>query len=279
MMRIILAVVAGATLLFAGPQTPGFLSIYADDPGFLSTGGAVDYRLAVDDEPMPIMRVVPGPQPVSAVVVFDVSSSAGGLSIADAAKRVANAARKGDSIRIATFARKILISDTRLFDDASASKAAREVSQQGGPSPLWDALHASLTAVESDSGIRAAAVFTDGMATGNDKGFSEIEEVAAASGVIVSAVGMGDNALRAASTMRAVGRNDAIRRLVEGTGGNYIELQRRTDTSVYPLAGIVDQMRKRYRLDFVPAVRDGAMHRISVTLRGRPVRAPARMRF
>jgi len=279
MIRSILAGVVGASLMLAGPQTPGLISIYADDPSFVTTGGADDYRLTVDDMPVPIARVVPGPQPVSAIVLLDVSGSAGGLSIADAARRVANAARKGDSIRIATFARKILISETRLFDDATASKAAREVSQQGGPSPLWDALHASLTAVESDSGIRAAAVFTDGMATGNDKGFSEIEEVAAASGVMVSAVGMGDNALRAASTMRAVGRNDAIRRLVEGTGGNYIELQRRTDTPVYPLAGIVDQMRKRYRLDFVPAVRDGAMHRISVTLRGRPVRAPARMRF
>jgi hypothetical protein len=116
------------------------------------------------------------------------------------------------------------------------------------------------------------------MASGNDKGFSEIENAAATMGVVVSAVGLSDVALRLSGTV-AVGRNDAIRRLAEGTGGNYIELPRQTDTPVYPLAAIVDQMRKRYRLDFVPPVRDGAMHRISVTLRGRPIRAPARMRF
>lgn len=279
MMRSILAGIAGAWLMLAGPQTQGLISIYADDPSLFSTSGADDYLLTVDDQAVPIARVVPGPQQVSAIVLLDVSASVGSVPIADVAKRVANAARKGDSIRIATFARKILISQTLLLDESTASKAAREVSQPSGPSPLWDALHAGFTAVAGENGARAVVIFTDGMATGNDKGFSEIEELFAASGVIVSAVGVGEKALKVGSGMRAVGRNDAIRRLVEGTGGNYAELQRPTDTPTYSLPGIVDQIRKRYRLDFTPPVRDGAVHRISVTLGGRPVRAPARMRF
>ena len=279
MMRSMFAGVAATWLMLLGSQTQGLISIYAGDPSFLSPSGPDDYRLTVDDQPVPIARVVPGPQPVSAVVLFDVSASVGSVPIADAAKRVANVSRKGDSIRIATFARKILVSQTVLADEAAASRAAREVTQPAGPSPLWDALHASFTAVAGENGARAVVVFTDGMATGNDKGFSEIEELVAPSGVTVSAVGVGDAALRTASGMRAVGRNDAIRRLVEGAGGNYVELQRRTDSPIYPMVGIVDQIRKRYRLDFTPPVRDGAVHRISVTLRGRPVRAPARVRF
>ena len=79
--------------------------------------------------------------------------------------------------------------------------------------------------------------------------------------------------------MRAVGRNDGILRLVDGSGGSYVELNKPKDTPVHFLAAFVDHVRNRHRLDFVPPVRDGALHRISVTMRGRPVRAPARMRF
>jgi hypothetical protein len=172
------------------------------------------------------------------------------VSIADAAKRVASATRKGDSVRIATFARKILISETRLFDDATASKAAREVSQQGGPSPLWDALHSSLTAVAPDSGFEPRPSSQMGWPRATTRGSARLKKWQHASGVIVSVVGVGIT--HSGQWNARIGRNDAIRRLAEGTGGNYVELQRNTDTPIYPLAGIVEQMRKRYRLDFVP---------------------------
>ena len=279
MLRNLVAGVVAASLALVRPQTPGVISIYVDDPSVFSTAGAGDYRLTVDEQPVPVVRVVPGPQPLSGVVLFDTSSSAMPLSIADGARRIARASRKGDSVRVGTFARKILISETLLLDDATASKAAREVSQSDGPSPLWDALDASVNALSSSSGVRFIAVYTDGMATGNDKGFSEIEDLTTAGAVIVSVIGVGDNALRTASSMRATGRNEALKRLAANTGGNYVELQKRTDSPVYALPDVVDQMRKRYRLDFVPATPDGKVHRVSVTLGGRPVRAPTRMRF
>jgi hypothetical protein len=66
MIRSILAGVVGATMLFGGPQTPGLISIYADDPSFLSTGGADDYRLTVDDHARANCASRAGPQAVSA---------------------------------------------------------------------------------------------------------------------------------------------------------------------------------------------------------------------
>ena len=261
----------------AGSQTTDIISIYVDDPPVSSGARPAAYQLAVDGVSVPIARVVTGPHPVSAVVLFDASSSAATVSASDAAQRLAGGARDGDAIHVGTFAKKILLSQPFGQSAAAATAAASEVDQRGGPSPLWDAIDASVNAVAGSTGVRAVLVFTDAMATGNDRGFSDVEEVVATSGVIVSAVGVGDAALPA--SMRAVGRNDAIRRLVEGSGGLYFELEKPSDSPIDRLTGMLDQLRKRSRIDFVPPVRDGAVHRVSLTLAGRPIRAATRIRY
>ncbi len=259
----------------AGSQSPDTVSIYVDGS---SSGARPDaYQLAVDGVPVPIARVVTGPHPVAAVVLFDASSSAAPVSVSDAARRFAERARDGDAVRVGTFAKKILLSQP--FGRAEAAAAVRDVNQRDGPSPLWDAIYASVDAVAGSTGVRAVLVYTDAMSTGNDHGFSEIEAHVAASGVIVSAVGVGDDALHVNSSMRAVGRNDAVRRLVEGSGGLYREVQRRSESPITWLTGMLDQMRNQYRVDFVPPVRDGAVHRVSITIAGRPLRATTRIRY
>ena len=269
----------GCLAALAGSQTPDVVSIYVDDPSFSSGARSDAYQLAVDGVSVPIARVVAGPHPVSAVVLLDASSSAAIVSASDAARRLAGAARDGDAIRIGTFAKKILLSRPFGHSEASAAAAAREVNQRDGPSPLWDAIYTSVNAVAGFTGVRAVLVFTDAMSTGNDHAFSDVEGLVATSGVIVSAVGVGDDALRFGSTMRAVGRNGALRRLADGSGGLYYELQKRSESPIYRLAGMLDQMRKQYRIDFVPPVRDGAVHRVSVTRAGRPVRAATHIRY
>ena len=287
-MRVITmrATVAGAIVglwlaAAAASQRPELVSIYLEE-SLVSRGARPEaYEVSVDGVSVPVVRLTGGPHPISAVVLFDTSPSTANanVSLPDAARRLAKGVLDDDTLRIGTFGSRILLSPPLGRLETAAPAAAREVAQQGGPSPLWDAMHASVKAVAQAAGLRAVLVFTDAMATGNDHAFSEIEEIVLASGVIVSAVGISDVALARASSIHAVGRNDALRRIAEGSGGAFIELKSRTDSPTYLLTGMVDQMRKRYRIDFVPPVRDGAVHQISVTSAGRPIGAPIRIRY
>lgn len=262
-----------------GSQTTGELWIYVDAPSFLSGAKSSDYALTIDGAAAPIVRVVPGPHPVSAVAVLDASTSIRGLELGTAAKRLAGAARAGDSLRISTFADKVLLSKTVIKDDRSASLAAREVTQQGGQSPLWDALYGGLLAVQDAAGVRGVLLFSDGMATGNDRGSDDVFALAEGLGVTISAVALSDEALRSYSSMISIGRNDAMRKLAESTGGRYLELPRSNSGPQHVLPGFVDDLRKRYRIDFVPPARDGRVHQIAVTLAGRPVKAAKTLKF
>ena len=260
-------------------------SIYADAPSFWSTAKPSEYQLTVDGVAVPPIRVVPGPHPVSALVMLDASSSVPRPPVADVAKRLAADARNGDVFRIATFAKRFLLSQPFDNHPGVAAERAREVEQHGGPSPLWDSLYVAVTEVASATGVRAVLVASDGMATGNDRAFGEVEDLTTRTTVIVSVVGVDDDSLYFPSQIRAVGRNDGLRRLTQNSGGHFFAFQKKTparagsDPPEFILAAMVNQLRKRYRIDFEPPARDGRLHEVRVTIGGRPVAGPTRLVF
>jgi hypothetical protein len=253
-------------------------TVFVEPRGFWSGADPSDYALAIDGASVPITRVVRAPQAVSAVVLIDASSSVRRASVDSLARWLADRASPDDSIRLASFAEKVLISPP-FASRPDAAAAARAVAQGGGPSPLWDAMVASLKSVADRAGLRAVVVFTDAMRTANDHSFDDAAALAASIGATVSVVGVGDGALQVDSKILVVGRNDAIRQLVRDTGGNYVELQKRETDPARSLLALVTELRRRDRLEFTPPTRDGALHRIAVTAKGRPVRAPSRIRF
>jgi hypothetical protein len=88
-----------------------------------------------------------------------------------------------------------------------------------------------------------------------------------------------DSALRAASRMRVIGRNDALQSLARASGGEYREVSKYGGDPALPIRSLLANLRDRVRLEFTPPVRDGAVHRVAVTHRGRSVAAPPRIRF
>jgi Mg-chelatase subunit ChlD len=144
---------------------------------------------------------------------------------------------------------------------------------------LWDAICATVDALREAEGLRGVVVFSDGQATANDRGIDETHEFATRSGVVISVVGVADSALKVSSQMQVIGRNDALRRLARDTGGRYSELRSNRDDPIASVVSALNDLRDRARLEFVPPLRDGAVHQVSVTLRGRPVQAPVRLEF
>ena len=280
--------IATTTLALAdGPrQAAEPVRIFVDEP---SSSTADEYAITVDDQAVPISSVVRGPQPLSAVVLFDVSASMWvvptGLNVRATNLprlddlRFEGLARAGDSLRLATFADKILLGTISITDRKSAERASKEVTQPAGASPIWDAVYSSASALREAPGLRVVVVFSDGMATGNDRGSSEVRDLVAPSGVVVCVVGFADNALRASSRrMRVIGRNDALQSLARDSGGEYREMLKGDENPVYSIRSLLENLRDRVRLEFMP-VRDGAVHRLIVTRNGRRVAAPPRVRF
>ena len=106
-------------------------------------------------------------------------------------------------------------------------------------------------------GLQSVIIFTDAMPTASDRRFDDVQAEALRRGVVVSAVVAGDKVLPP-SRVQIHGRTEAMRRLVEETGGDYRELEQRTDAPAFIFDFLLNKLRDRCRLDFVPPVVDGA---------------------
>ena len=270
----------------------GTVSIYVDVSPRSCSANAADLVLTVDGERVPVANAMPGPHPLSTVALFDRSGSVLWMPIESPLKNpfeqtvrgLVQAIRKGDNFQLGTIGSKVLFSSTNLTDEATAMKAARELLQQsqrslmGEPSPIWDALYESFGVADGSPGLRSVIIFTDAMPTASDRRFDDVQAEALRRGVVISALVAGDRLLPS-SRIQIHGRTEAMQRLVEETGGDYRELEQRTDRPAFLLGELLNKLRDRCRLDFVPAVGDDVAHQISVTSQGRPVRAPARVRW
>ena len=282
MMARLAALVAAAALPLIATAHQGVtpMALYVDAPSSALVGR--DYTVTVDEMRVPVTTVSRGPQLLSAIVLLDVSDSRRMGPVVEI-RQLGGVAHPGDTVRIGTFADRVVIGSTAIVDGASAAQAEREVTQAGGASPLWDAICASVDALREAGGLRVVVVFSDALPTANDRGFDETYDIAVHAGVMVSVIGIADEALRFSSQMTSqmhvIGRNDNLRRLARDTGGEYAELRTPMEEPTPVLVGQLHRLRARTRLGFLPPVRDGALHRVSVALDGRPIGGPVWMRF
>ena len=107
-----LAVLAAAALLpLSGTayQVVAPSAIYVDESA--SSLVARDYTVTVDEMRVPVTTVSRGPQPLSAIVLLDVSDSLR-LGPVVEIRRLSGVARPGDTIRVGTFADRVAIGST-----------------------------------------------------------------------------------------------------------------------------------------------------------------------
>ena len=98
-----------------------------------------------------------------------------------------------DRVRIGTIARTLRFSPEFSADRAVLGQVARELldvprDERFGPTPLWDAVDAAITALESEPGHRAIVLLTDGLSTGNHHSLSTVIDRAVDANVSVSII-------------------------------------------------------------------------------------------
>jgi hypothetical protein len=93
--------------------------------------------------------------------------------VPDAITAAANALLPSDRLRIGTFGTAIVFAPDALSASDAIARPP-QIPELGGPSPIWDALDAAVTALQRTSARGAIVVITDGRSTGNRLGFADV---------------------------------------------------------------------------------------------------------
>jgi VWFA-related protein len=248
-----------------------------------------DFEIVTGGSTRPIESFASGrEQPLALVVLFDISASMD-TTIKRSAIRpgvemsfVSRLAAR-DRVQVGSFGKQISIgppiaNNSRALLTAVQKALDPREADTLGPSPIWDAVDAAVTALAQADGRRAVLLVTDGRGTGNRHGPEEVSRRAALAGVAVSVLGEDfEMTIRQdGNTGVRVRPGIALEFVANATGGLYLSDDTRPPTPGPILERLLADLHGRYTLGFTPAVRDGKAHtldikvnRPDVTLRAR----------
>jgi Ca-activated chloride channel family protein len=248
-----------------------------------------DFEISTGGSTRPIESFASGRElPLSLVVLFDISAS---MDTTLKRNVIRSGVEKGfvdrlaarDRVQVGAFGKQITIGPPIVGNPRALLTAVRRTldprdADTLGPSPIWDAVDAAVTALVQADGRRAVLLVTDGRGTGNRHSPEEVSVAAALAGVAVSVLGEDfEMTIRQdGNTGVRVQPGAALRYISRTTGGLYL-----ADDGAAPAPGpllvrLLDDLHGRYTLGFAPAVLDGKTHtldikvnRPGVTLRAR----------
>jgi hypothetical protein len=133
--------------------------------------------------------------------------------------------RPDAAVQFGSFGRIIQFSRVVGPDRRALEAAMAETEQDGGPSPIWDALSRAAASLAARDGDRVVLLITDGRASGNVLGFDDALKDALSAGVRVYVFDM-----HSASDRRilddADGPSRDLRRIALNTNGEYVAIDR-----------------------------------------------------
>ena len=124
-----------------------------------------EFELFDNGQPQPITTFASNWQPITVVVMLDRSGSVEEhfALIAGAAAEFVQHLTPEDSARIGSFAARVQIDPVSFTNDrTSLLEILKNDLQPAGPTPLWNATNAAMTALAAQPGRRVVLVFTDG---------------------------------------------------------------------------------------------------------------------
>ncbi len=251
-----------------------------------------DFEVRDNGKPQPIAVFSNEVQPISVVMMLDRSGSMqGNFGLVQAAgEAFVRALLPTDRARIGSFAEKIQLDPEHFTSDrAELLGILRTKLQEQGPTPLWNAVEASVTSLQPQEGRRVVLVFTDGADNpGNFKlnnlSFMDIARRAQQVDVMVYAVGLESSGGPTAGRGGFGGGFDSSRpdpglpAIAADTGGGYFELRRAQDLAA-TFARVADELHRQYLIGFVPEKLDGKMHKLDVRIKQPGMKVRARKEY
>jgi Ca-activated chloride channel homolog len=293
--------------LLAGPQDPqpptfrtgaNTVAVYAtvtDGPRLVTDLPREAFAIRDGGKPQPITVFSTDPQPLRVVMMLDRSGSMrqNFRLIEAAGEAFVRRLQPGDGARIGSFAARVEIFPDDFTDDPrQLVRILREEMQEMGPTPLWNAIDAAITALSGQDGRRVVLVFSDGGDNPmnfrlNNRSIMDVMRRAQQEDVMVYSIGLQATALVLPGRGGVGGfggglmseRPDpGLAAIAEDTGGGYFELNRAEDLAA-TFERVAEELRHQYLLGFEPAVLDNKMRKIDVRVSGRGMKVRARREY
>jgi len=253
-----------------------------------------DFEIRDSGKTQPIAVFSNEVQPISVVLMLDRSGSMrGNFRLVEAAgEAFIRALLPADRARIGSFAEKVQIDPENFSSDKKELvNILRTKLQNEGPTPLWNAVDASIATLKEQDGRKVVLAFTDGADNPGNLGFNnmsfmDIMRRAQVADVMVYAVGL--ESTGGAPSAGAFGgpgggfggsRPDpGLPAIAEETGGGYFELRRAPDLAE-TFARVADELHRQYLIGFTPEKLDGKMHKIEVRVKKPGMKVRARKEY
>src|SRR5262245_450555 len=198
---------ASLVWLDARAQQPSFragtdaVSIYAtvvDSGGRLVPNlGKDDFEIYDNGRRQPLTLFTSDRQPIAIVVMLDRSGSMQKNLLFErlAAEQFVRTLLPGDKARLGSFGTFVEIQPAEFTaDKEKLLRMLQEGLQEGGPTPLWNATNAAMTALANQDGRRVVLVFTDGQDSPNTPGtnttFDDVLDRSQRESVMIYGIGL-----------------------------------------------------------------------------------------
>jgi Ca-activated chloride channel homolog len=233
-----------------------------------------DFEVLDNGKPATIELFDTEVKPITAVVMLDTSASMTAHLdlLRAAAEQFLIRLLPEDQARVGAFNDKIQFASDFTSDRDELIASLRDLGF-GNPTRLYDAVDASLDALQGIQGRRVILVFTDGEDTFSRTGSGRVLDRARNEEVMIYSIGLESVFFNGQRQVRT--RPDRIlRRLAEETGGGYFELKK-TDELGPTFTRVAQELRSQYWLGFSPAT-DGKLRRLEVVVKKPGMTARAR---
>jgi VWFA-related protein len=273
-----------------------------------------DFAVADNGKPQTITQFANDIQPITAVMLLDRSSSMKpnyDLEV-QGAEAFVRSMGGDDKVRIGNFANEVQIEPTDFTSDREALlRVLRTGLQEGGPTPLWNAVDRGIDKLLIEKGRRVVVVFTDGVDlpmqfSQHNKSLKDVMKRAEEDDVMVYAIGLaGANGMPGAGDRRSrggvgpgafgglggrglggyngrqpelEGPDEGLPKIAAATGGGYFELKTPA-TLASTFARVANELHHQYVIGFTPEKLDGKMHEITVHMSQPELTVRARKRY
>lgn len=285
----------------SGARNVAVYTTVTDEDGRLVTDlTREDFEVYDNGKLQPITLFASDIQPITLVMMLDRSGSMKeNFSLVEqAAEAFVRRLLPEDKVRIGSFAARIQIDPEDFTNDyEKLIGVLRSELQPAGPTPLWNAVNAAMTALGSQDGRRVVLVFTDGVDEpmnfkGNNVSHKDAQKRAQEEDVMVYAVGLeslvpyggrraplpGRGGLGMERRMILQKPDEGLAKIAAETGGGYFELTRAEDLR-RTFSRVADELHRQYALAFEPTKLDGKSHRLEVRLKRPGMKARARKNY
>jgi len=220
-------------------------------------------------------------EPVSTLLVIDVSGSMAKEGKLDAAKDAAtafvNQMRQGDRVGVVAFNTSVNVVQP-LTTDAIAVTASIHRLFPTGDTALYDALYAAAGSLDNEPGRKAIIAMTDGMDNRSDHTARQVAERIGPGGLSIDTIGLGDPS-KYGSSLAALDEG-SLRSLADQAGGSYAAV---ADQNALKL--VYQQRASAFHSEYAlvysshEPLRDGLNRSLDVQLTGANAAAADRARY